>query len=62
MRDVVEQNVEEPSKTFSRKMGSLVNALCELGKLLDKAQDWISLQGYEEAFQLIWACPKVSSF
>ena len=56
MEDLVEQHVEEPSEEFSRKMGSLANADYELDRLLDKAQTWINLQGYEEAFQLIWAC------
>lgn len=56
MEQLVEENVEEADEVFSRKMGSLAGSMYELQGLLDKAQQWIHLKGYEAAFELVWAC------
>ena len=61
MQQLVEANVEEPDQVFSRKMGSLAGSMYELGDLLDKAQSWIILKGYEAAFELLWACVSKAS-
>ena len=61
MQELVEADVEEPDEVFSRKMGSLADSLNDLDGLLNKAQAWINMKGYEAAFELLWACVSKAS-
>lgn len=61
IQQLVEANVEEPDENFGRKMGSLANSMNDFEGLLNKAQAWIKMKGYEAAFELLWACVSKAS-